>query len=84
MRKLNDGLNMKRVWRDACVMLAFLFFGAGCAIVGFHYAQLEMGGRLLGWSTSPDTAFMYGFPFMAVVIICIAVSIILSKKLKDE
>lgn len=84
MRKINDGLNTKKIWRDSCVLLTFLFFGAGCASVAYFYARFELGMMALGWSTPPSKALEYGMPFALLAAVCAVVSVVLTKKLKSE
>ena len=61
-------------------ILAILLSDIMCAVVAFGYCNLRWGGQYLCWSAPASTAFYYAIPYIAGIVVCIALTVFFRKK----
>lgn len=50
------------------------------ATVAYNYCSLLWGGQYAGYSTLPETAFLYAIPFAIGIVICVILAIVFRRK----
>lgn len=61
-------------------VLAFLLFGAMCAVVAYNYCDMTWGIKYAGYSAPAWTAFMTAIPFAIAIATCIGIALAFKKK----
>ncbi len=59
--------------------LALLLSHTMCAVVAYNYGYL-LHGAYVGTSAPAEVAFFYAIPFLVLIAICLALSIVFCKK----
>ena len=61
-------------------VLAFLLFGAMCAVVAYNYCDMTWGIKYAGYSAPAWTAFMTAIPFAIAIATCIGIALHLKRR----
>ena len=62
------------------LIISVLLSDIMCAVVAWEYCDLVWGGKYAGYSAPPYIAFFTAIPFVAAIIICVLIAVILRKK----
>lgn len=62
------------------IVLAVILSDVMCAVIAYHYCEIQWGIQYAGYSTPASVAFLYAIPYGIGIVICIIISIILRKK----
>lgn len=85
MRDLNEGMDRKSVWRNSFFLLSLLFYGAGCAHVGFRFCDLLWKHRLgTAGNSTPLSAMMLLIPYGVFALLCVFGTLYLNRSMRRD
>ena len=70
---------MKKI-STICLLFAVLLSDCMCAVVAYNYCALLWGSRYAGSSAPASTAFLYAIPFIAGILVCLALACIFRRR----
>lgn len=89
-KRLNEGIDKRRVWRDSCTLLSYLFTGFGCAHIAYAYNDImwrELLMKEFGYgsvSARPGSALILAVPYGLLVLGSVIVAAVLTSGMKKD
>ena len=62
------------------IALAVLLSNVMCAVVGYNYGILYLGGRYGMYSAPAGVAFLYAIPFGIGIAVCVVVAVVMRRR----
>ena len=70
---------MKKI-SNIFIALAIILSDVMCAVIAYHYCEMQWGIRYAGYSAPVSVAFVYAIPYGIGIVVCIIVAMMLRKK----